>query len=256
VWALSALHLHTTGYATWVTLESRLHNTGAHDHSVGLHPPVILLFIHISHFFCPLSFISQSKSSLWTPNYQAYQDLFNFDGGGNRRKPPVRDPRRKSLLYRATYLVPRAGIEPTPRTDIGYRPLSPTRQNRSATTYPPSTDLYYLTVKNSSCSSWVPLVIERRIEPGTFRPVIQRLTKLAVLSANFYLPYPVIWHFFWACWDCSCNVFLRIAGKTRLTTCCSWFESCSLSLLIFLCRLDWHIKKKKNISTFHDGSTT
>jgi hypothetical protein len=39
-----------------------------------------------------------------------------FDGGGNRsarRKPPVRDPRRKSLSYGATYLVPRAGIEPT-----------------------------------------------------------------------------------------------------------------------------------------------
>jgi hypothetical protein len=27
--------------------------------------------------------------------------------------PPVRDPRRKSLLYGATYLMPRAGIEPT-----------------------------------------------------------------------------------------------------------------------------------------------
>jgi hypothetical protein len=66
-------------------------------HSVGLHSPVIILFIHISHFFCPLSFISRSKSSLWTPNCQAYQDLFNFDGGGNRSartKPPVRDPRR------------------------------------------------------------------------------------------------------------------------------------------------------------------
>jgi hypothetical protein len=36
-----------------------------------------------------------------------------------------RDPRRKSLLYCATYLMPRAGIEPTPRTDIGYRPVTP-----------------------------------------------------------------------------------------------------------------------------------
>jgi hypothetical protein len=27
-------------------------------------------------------------------------------------------------------LVPRAGIEPTPRTDIGYRPVSQTRQMR------------------------------------------------------------------------------------------------------------------------------
>jgi hypothetical protein len=56
-----------------------------------------------------------------------------FDGGGNRstrRKPPVRDPRRKSLLYGATCLVTRAGIEPTPRTDISYRPLSQIRQTR------------------------------------------------------------------------------------------------------------------------------
>jgi hypothetical protein len=44
--------------------------------------------------------------------------------------PPVRDPRQKSLLYGATYLVPRAGIEPTPRTDIGYRPVIQTRQSR------------------------------------------------------------------------------------------------------------------------------
>jgi hypothetical protein len=35
-------------------------------------------FIRISHFFCTLSFISQSKFSLWTPNYEAYHD-FNFD---------------------------------------------------------------------------------------------------------------------------------------------------------------------------------
>jgi hypothetical protein len=34
VWALSALLSHTTGYATWVTLESRLHNIGAHDQSL------------------------------------------------------------------------------------------------------------------------------------------------------------------------------------------------------------------------------
>jgi hypothetical protein len=41
-----------------------------------------------------------------------------------RRKPPVRDPRRKSLLYGATYLVPRAGIERTSCTDIGYKKLA------------------------------------------------------------------------------------------------------------------------------------
>jgi hypothetical protein len=56
-----------------------------------------------------------------------------FDGGANRstrRKPVVRDPCRKSLLYGATYLVLRAGIELTPRTDIDYRPVSQTRQTR------------------------------------------------------------------------------------------------------------------------------
>jgi hypothetical protein len=49
-----------------------------------------------------------------------------------RRKfiPPVRDPRRKCLVYGATYLVPRAGIEPTPHTDMGYRPVSQTRKTR------------------------------------------------------------------------------------------------------------------------------
>jgi hypothetical protein len=36
----------------------------------------------------------------------------------------------KTLVYGATYLVPRAWIEPTPRTDIGYRPVSHTRQTR------------------------------------------------------------------------------------------------------------------------------
>jgi hypothetical protein len=34
------------------------------------------------------------------------------------------------FLYGATYLVPRAGIEPTPRSDIGYRPATQTRQTR------------------------------------------------------------------------------------------------------------------------------
>jgi hypothetical protein len=128
---------HTTGYATWVTIVSRLHNSGADQSSPvsfsGASFSEHLFFIHIHFFFCQLSFISQSKSSLWTPNYQAYQDLFKFDGGGNRsarKKIPVRDLRRKSLLYGANYLVPRAGIEPTSRTDIGYRPVSQTRQTR------------------------------------------------------------------------------------------------------------------------------
>jgi hypothetical protein len=42
----------------------------------------------------------------------------------------VHDPHRKSLLHGATYIVPRAGIEPTPRTDIGYRPVTQTHQSR------------------------------------------------------------------------------------------------------------------------------
>jgi hypothetical protein len=139
VWALSAyMHTHTTGYATWVTLESRLHNSGA-DQSFssviqsGFILQSFILHSYFTHIFCLLSFISRSKSSLWTRNYQAYQDFFNFDGGGNRsarRKPPVRDPCQKYLLYGATYLVPRAGIEPTPHTDIGFRPVTQTRQTR------------------------------------------------------------------------------------------------------------------------------
>jgi hypothetical protein len=39
---------------------------------------ILQSFILHSYFtFCsPLSFILQSKSSFWTPNYQAYQDFF------------------------------------------------------------------------------------------------------------------------------------------------------------------------------------
>jgi hypothetical protein len=83
-------------------------------------------------FFLP-AFFHLSIYILPRNSQVSYQDLFNFDGGGNRsarRKPLVLDPRRKSLLDGATYLVPRAGIEPTPRTDIGYRPVSQTRQMR------------------------------------------------------------------------------------------------------------------------------
>jgi hypothetical protein len=60
-------------------------------HSVGLHSPVIVSSFVFNICFCPLSFISRSKSSLWTPNYQAYQYFVNFEGKGNRsarRKPP------------------------------------------------------------------------------------------------------------------------------------------------------------------------
>jgi hypothetical protein len=39
-------------------------------------------------------------------------------------------PAPKIPLYGATCLVPRAGIEPTPCTDIGYRPVSRARQTR------------------------------------------------------------------------------------------------------------------------------
>jgi hypothetical protein len=96
-------------------------------------------------YFCILYFVTfSSQVSLWNSGYSpwgehgsAYPGHWGnrtlFDGGGNRstrRKPPVRDPRRKSLLYGAAYLVPRAGIEPTPCTDIGYRPVSQTRRTR------------------------------------------------------------------------------------------------------------------------------
>ena len=88
VWALSALHSHTTGCATWVTLESRLHNSSADQSfpvsfsraSFSNH----LFFIHISHFFCPLSFISRSKCMLVSVCFhnlvtyaQRLQDLYS-----------------------------------------------------------------------------------------------------------------------------------------------------------------------------------
>jgi hypothetical protein len=144
VWALSALQSHSHYWLCYLG-NTRVTATQFWCRSVlssVIQSGFILqsfILIHISLFFCPLSFIPRSKSSLWTPYYQAYQDLFNFDGGGNRsaqRKPPVRDPRRKSLLHGATYLVPRAGIEPTSRTDIGYRPVSQTRGGCSSTTHP------------------------------------------------------------------------------------------------------------------------
>jgi hypothetical protein len=140
MWALSALRSHHwlcylgNTRVTYTILVRTISHYQCH--SIRLDSPVIYSSFICQIFVCPLYFISRSKSSLWTPNYQ---DLFNFDGGGNwsaRRKPPVRDPRRKSLLYGATYLVPWAGIELTPRTDIGYRPVSQARLNHLATTYP------------------------------------------------------------------------------------------------------------------------
>jgi hypothetical protein len=130
---------HTFGCATWVTLESRIHNSGAHDQSslVSFSRASFSsrFFLHSYFTFFSARFLSSldlnSPSEL--PIIKLIKILFNFDGGGNqsaRRNPLVRDPRRKSLLYGATYLVPRAGIEPTPRTDTGYRPVSQTRQMR------------------------------------------------------------------------------------------------------------------------------
>jgi hypothetical protein len=59
---------HITGYATGVTLESRLHKSGA-DQSFSVSFSRASFFSHFflhSYFtvFCPLSFISRSKSSL------------------------------------------------------------------------------------------------------------------------------------------------------------------------------------------------
>jgi hypothetical protein len=108
VWALSALHSHhwlcylsntrVTATQIWC---AQLVITSVIQSGFILQP--FILHSYFTFFFCPLSFISRSKYSLWTPNYQAYQDLFNFDGGRNRsarRKPPVRDSRRKSLFWR------------------------------------------------------------------------------------------------------------------------------------------------------------
>jgi hypothetical protein len=44
-------------------------------HSNWLHSPVIFSSFIFHFLFCSLSFISRSKSTLWTPNYQAYQDF-------------------------------------------------------------------------------------------------------------------------------------------------------------------------------------
>jgi hypothetical protein len=88
----------------------------------------------IFHFFSARFLLSLDLNPFSElPIIKLFKICLIFDGGGNRsarRKPPVRDPRRKSLLYGATYLVPRAGIEPTPRTVIGYRPVTQTRQTR------------------------------------------------------------------------------------------------------------------------------
>jgi hypothetical protein len=37
-----------------------------------------------------------------------------------------------------------------------------------------STDLYYLIGESISRSCWAPFVVEARIEPSTFRPVVER----------------------------------------------------------------------------------
>jgi hypothetical protein len=62
---------------------------------------LIYLFYFLGTFIAHYSRVSSKRFT--------FTLLFNFDGGGNRsarRKPPVRDPRRKFFLYDATYLVP------------------------------------------------------------------------------------------------------------------------------------------------------
>jgi hypothetical protein len=103
---------HTTGCATWVTLVvTRVTATQFWCQSVissviqsGF---ILQSFIFHSYFTFSARFLSSlnlnSPSEL--PIIKAYHYLFNFDGGENRsarRKPPVRDPRRKSLFYGAT----------------------------------------------------------------------------------------------------------------------------------------------------------
>jgi hypothetical protein len=112
VWALSDLHSHSH-YATWETLESQWHNSDANQSfpvkfsqaSFSNH----FFFIHISLFFCLLSFISWSKSSLWTPNHQAYQDFFFQFWWWRKPECPEETTamwsHQKSLLYRATNLI-------------------------------------------------------------------------------------------------------------------------------------------------------
>jgi hypothetical protein len=74
VWALGALHSHSH---YWLCYLGNTRVTATQFWCRSVISSVIrasfsnhLFFIHISHSFCPLSFISRSKSSLWTPNYQ------------------------------------------------------------------------------------------------------------------------------------------------------------------------------------------
>jgi hypothetical protein len=86
--------------------------------------PITFFFIGISQFFSArfLSSLDLNPPSehpifLLIKNFQ----ILTVEETGVLGAP-VSDPHWKSLLYSATYLVPQAGVEPTPRTDIGYRP--------------------------------------------------------------------------------------------------------------------------------------
>jgi hypothetical protein len=50
-----------------------------------------------------------------------------------------------------------------------------------------STDLYDLTWKTVSWSSWAPIVAEARTEPSTFQPVEERFTNVAILPAHMFI---------------------------------------------------------------------
>jgi hypothetical protein len=75
VWALSVKHSHLhhwlccLGNTRVTTAQFQCRSVISSYHSVGLNYPINFFIIHISHCFRPLSFISRSKSSLYTPNF-------------------------------------------------------------------------------------------------------------------------------------------------------------------------------------------
>jgi hypothetical protein len=76
VWALSALHSHSH---YWLCYLGNTRVTATQFWCRSVISSVIqshLFFIHISHIFCPLSFISRSKSSLWTPLWSSLSRLY------------------------------------------------------------------------------------------------------------------------------------------------------------------------------------
>jgi hypothetical protein len=129
VWALSALPSYLQHWLCYLgntrvtTAPSWRQSVFLSFHSVGFHSPIIYssfvfqnflsTFFHHSITILQLNFQLSSKSTSkfwWWRKPQCAEDTTGMWS------------RWKSLLYHATYLVPQAGIEPTPCIDTGYGP--------------------------------------------------------------------------------------------------------------------------------------